>query len=774
MKARFILAIFAVLIACVASSHGQQFAGQSGGTVRVIPPYRFCLGPDNGTDACFIQNGSNMATFIGALTVTGGLIPGSYTVATLPLTAFTGAVVSVTDALTQGSCTVGGGTALASCRWSGSAWQPLGGGGTLPNSLSFVATNSGGAAVAAPLPSGSVVAGNASNVATAQSKPVIDVRDYGVKGDGTTDDTTAMQNAANAACNTEPLAGTRVALPNGSRIKVSSTIVFSKCWGVTLEGQNSQGQTTDGANSNAAFVWAGSAGGTVLEVDKTRDSRFANFSIAAGTANIGLLIDEIGTVTTITTNNIFDNLAITSSGSNSSWIGIDVCPSAPGNCEAQNFQRLLLTCGGGVATLSNNGIGVKYEITAGAEPYYEELRDLEISNCSTGIDIEGGFNFNIDGGLMGSNYTDLLLNAGRIVRYANFRSESAVAQIVIGNASASGLIDARFESLSFSGLTNSTTTISYPFGTTGGKLTFLHLQWDSNGTVIPFGHSGAGAFSGNVVSINNTYPNQTNCLSAAFASSGFNYISIGDGPYGACYPGGVVMGAPHGILGIVPTVFGNVAACGATGAPEGSVKGFTDSKSDVIGQTITGSGAKHVLGYCNGTNWIVASSAPTYVKGTSQTTATAADVTCGTGGTIADCSTAQTITGLSFTLPLIATNWAMDCDLVVGQATAATANQWLIQTATNGATNTAASYTMATAATASAFGALTGQGTTTTAFQIAPSWTLGGTATKMPVHIHAYFEGVSVSGTVINLQVLAPTVADLLTIYRGSSCSLHP
>lgn len=169
-----------------------------------------------------------------------------------------------------------------------------------------------------------------------------------------------------------------------------------------------------------------------------------------------------------------------------------------------------------------------------------------------------------------------------------------------------------------------------------------------------------------------------------------------------------------------------------------------------------------------------ANSVAGFVKSAMTAAITTADVTCGTGGTISSCVAATTITGLTFTLPLFATNWAMDCDLVVGQATAATANQWLIQTATNGVTNTTASYTMATAATAMAVGAVTDQASTTTAFQIAPSWTLGGTATKMPVHIHAMFEGVSVSGTVINLQVIAPTVGDLLTIYRGASCSLHP
>ena len=155
-----------------------------------------------------------------------------------------------------------------------------------------------------------------------------------------------------------------------------------------------------------------------------------------------------------------------------------------------------------------------------------------------------------------------------------------------------------------------------------------------------------------------------------------------------------------------------------------------------------------------------------------------ADWTCGTGGTVSSC-VAATIIGsgggvpMTFTLPLVANSYQLDCDFVVGQATAATSNQWNLLTATNGATNVTASYTMATAATAMAVGAVTDQASTTTTFQIAPNWTLGGTGTKMPVHIHAAIEGASASGTVLSVQLLAPTVGDLVTIYRGSQCSIH-
>ena len=182
---------------------------------------------------------------------------------------------------------------------------------------------------------------------------------------------------------------------------------------------------------------------------------------------------------------------------------------------------------------------------------------------------------------------------------------------------------------------------------------------------------------------------------------------------------------------------------------------------------------------------ISATSAPTCTTLTSQflpgTTflrvAMTADWTCGTGGTVSSC-TAATIVGstgvpLTITLPSVALSWDWDCDLVVGQATGATANNWNMLTATNGATNVTVSYTQGDSATTFGGGSTTDQASTTTTFNIGGTWTLGGTGTKMPVHVHGRIEGASASGTVVSLQLVAPTVADLVTIYRGASCWVH-
>lgn len=441
--------------------------------------------------------------------------------------------------------------------------------------------------------------------------------DFGVTCNGTTDDTTAMQNAINAACNAGGR-GMAVVLPNSCTVKLTSTLKVTKCSGITLDAGQSQGEATIGAaggagSGNAVLLWYGTPGGTVLEINQTRDSVFKNFTVFANAssykasgANVGILIDEIAPVTNIVTNNHFDNVQVVNYAANSSFIGIDVCPTSPGNCEAQNFDRLFLTCGGGgKPTATSNGTGIKYEVVGGAEPYYEYIHWLEDTNCSKGIDIEGGFNIDLDGGLMGNNYTDLQVNGGRLLRYANFRSEDAIAQIVIGNASFSSMVDLTLENLSFSGLTNTTTTISYPYSNTGGLLRLIKNDWDHNSTITPFGPTERGSFVGVLDSQDNTYPNSTKCIATAFGSSGVMYSSLNDQPTGgSCNYGGIHLGRPTGSVRIDPTAFGNLLRC-ASGT-QGMLKPVSDSTTKTWGAAVSGGGSDHVLAYCDGTNWTVA------------------------------------------------------------------------------------------------------------------------------------------------------------------------
>ena len=151
---------------------------------------------------------------------------------------------------------------------------------------------------------------------------------------------------------------------------------------------------------------------------------------------------------------------------------------------------------------------------------------------------------------------------------------------------------------------------------------------------------------------------------------------------------------------------------------------------------------------------------------------TAADVTCGTSGTLTPCTSATTITGLSVALPHVAANWSFDCTLIVSQATAAAANQIGVQTATNGATNIAATATAYTAAATSTSASITGVASSTTS-QSVITFTPGATGTKLPIYLKGTIEGASASGTTLNITALTGAAADLMTIYRGSQCYVY-
>jgi hypothetical protein len=98
--------------------------------------------------ACFGQGKQNMVQ-TGMVDAHGASwIPPTSTFAATPPSPTPGSVYIFTDASAVGACS-GGGTALASCRWSGSAWSPVSGGtsggsGTPGGSSGQAQINSGG------------------------------------------------------------------------------------------------------------------------------------------------------------------------------------------------------------------------------------------------------------------------------------------------------------------------------------------------------------------------------------------------------------------------------------------------------------------------------------------------------------------------------------------------------------------------------------------------------------------------------------------------------
>jgi hypothetical protein len=102
--------------------------------------------------ACFGQGKQNVVQ-TGTVDAHGAnWIPPTSTFASPPSSAATGSVYIFTDASAVGTCS-GGGSALATCRWSGSAWAAVGGGGgggTAGGSTGQMQVNSGGSFAGQP------------------------------------------------------------------------------------------------------------------------------------------------------------------------------------------------------------------------------------------------------------------------------------------------------------------------------------------------------------------------------------------------------------------------------------------------------------------------------------------------------------------------------------------------------------------------------------------------------------------------------------------------
>lgn len=137
--------------------------------------------------------------------------------------------------------------------------------------------------------------------------------------------------------------------------------------------------------------------------------------------------------------------------------------------------------------------------------------------------------------------------------------------------------------------------------------------------------------------------------------------------------------------------------------------------------------------------------------------------------TTANNTSLQTITGLSWTFPAVAGNYSFHCALLYSQATAAVADQFGIQVATNAPTNVAASAVVYTSVSASAMGTLATL-STTTATAIA-TFTPSAITTVWQATIDGTFE-LPASANTVNIMVQTSNGADAVTVKRGSYCQL--
>ena len=212
------------------------------------------------------------------------------------------------------------------------------------------------------------------------TRPWFDVKQYGAKGNGTTDDTTAIQNAINAALTAT---GGIVYFPHG-KYKITDTLSITNAGGLTLLGTG--GGLEDGGHGygTAIIATTSMAGKAMIKFTDSRDCVVRGFNIhgvaggVASTPQYGIQSHAAGV-------NPSTNLTV------------EDCFFGGGSARTL-FEGVSYTFD--VGHDSNNDVGtirncVFYYIEKpiyyrGANCLVHHIENVRWANCKTGVVLEGG------------------------------------------------------------------------------------------------------------------------------------------------------------------------------------------------------------------------------------------------------------------------------------------------------------------------------------------------------------------------------------------------
>jgi len=256
---------------------------------------------------------------------------------------------------------------------------------------------------------------------------------------------------------------------------------------------------------STSFYWNGPAGGTVLTLDRVRDSRFEGFSIIpANSIGIGIRIDHVNPPSGafLSSNNNFKYISI-----GASTAGIQIGNSSVGNNDLHNFEDINIYDAGTYGIYVYNG--------------QSNIRVLRgsIGSRTYGAYVQAG-KYDIDYTNMSLNDTDFYIaSAPGCMLIKNINSESAKRFIETGNNSIPFDLTLLSNRWNPSTIHSDGQFIKYFYA---GTITlkgnnFADNQFDSNAKVN-IGNSSLGW--SRILSEGNTYPNKnvfTNNPSAANA-----------------------------------------------------------------------------------------------------------------------------------------------------------------------------------------------------------------------------------------------------------------
>ena len=247
--------------------------------------------------------------------------------------------------------------------WNGSAWPGGGGSGN--------ATQIQGKAVDTPDTARQFEVYDGSTAFKKWQDPVVRMnRDCGIVGTG---DETAALNTCIA--NLPNYTGVLQCDKPGMIINSTGVVVRDK---VSIRIETAGGGHT--LNNGCQLIYTGAAGGTVIDVERTRDSViFKGFTIYASAADIGFQTGQTGSGTNIATSDSFEEIILNNNNGRSTFIGFMIGDSTANNSDEMKFNHVSVRS----SVCTKCGTAFKSGLT---NVYGAEFRDISLSNMGVGWD----------------------------------------------------------------------------------------------------------------------------------------------------------------------------------------------------------------------------------------------------------------------------------------------------------------------------------------------------------------------------------------------------
>jgi hypothetical protein len=252
-----------------------------------------------------------------------------------------------------------------------------------------------------------------------RKEQVTNASDFGVKGNGVTDDTAALQAAIDAA----PDYST-IALPSQARMKITGTININNRQGLRIVSTSAVGSAAGVNTPSVQLLWHGPAKGTMLFLNRAHGILIQGLSLlpkaATNGADVAIDIDQFGKGSLDTSDIVLDRIFIQYQGVNPNFVGIRISEVSQNNCEYIRIRNsTIYASDDGKATNTNRGICVKIGNSANAKSI--QLIECWLLAGRAGVYVQNG-GIHVSRGLMQFNTVDF--------KFDNWVDSSVIEQVI--------------------------------------------------------------------------------------------------------------------------------------------------------------------------------------------------------------------------------------------------------------------------------------------------------------------------------------------------------